>query len=521
MRKFPIDMKYTYWCLILTVILLSFLQSCSKSIVSTKKLVLTSNEISKVGQNVSILVDPLEPGISKILLSIESSDTKIDQVMKSYPYKFVWRPDNPGIYTILARGYSVVDGKVYTDQKKVFVYDTLPPYIESIKVIPERAYENDELLLQIKVGSKNPVIDLTASGIIVNSTNTTNLKIKPGYNYLRLGKISSVGDIQLFVKTKAYDTEDATVLKLSVNSIDRISPEIVVSADTFYSPESNVVIRITLRDNIGLSKFKLTFDDENVLEKNIQGTYYTEEISLGKKDMGTHAINVVAYDKEGNQSTFAKRIYVGGTALRFKVQLSPDDLIAGRTAVIAMIPEEKDISYKKIIYLVDGRKIAEYPNENVNKPQLFTLWEIEEGEHYITVYAESTDGRAGIGETNISVRDYNGPRFVSFYGNEKELKLGEDNYLIPGLITFKLTVEDPGGVSLTTKPKLLIKEDESEGFYRSLDMDVFEVSGDLRRVTFALSTYISIGYYYVSFMNVADKSGNLMRDVGRFLVYVQ
>jgi len=52
-------------------------------------------------------------------------------------------------------------------------------------------------------------------------------------------------------------------------------------------------------------------------------------------------------------------------------------------------------------------------------------------------------------------------------------------------------------------------------------MDVADVSADGRTVTFSVQTSLSLGYYYVSLMNVKDKNGNLMPDVGRFLLYVQ
>ncbi|MEN3042031.1 MAG: hypothetical protein ABDH59_01810 [Fervidobacterium sp.] len=509
---------------VLAVISIVAFQSCMKSAELNqplKALDIKVSQVGKVGEIIDMMIETLEPGIPKIFLSIESSDTKITELLKSYPYKFSWKPEKPGIYKVEAKGFSVVDGKTYVDQKQVIVYDSSPPYIEKISVIPNKLYEGDEVLLQLKIGSNNPKIDLTANGLLVDSPSTTNTQVSPGYNFIRLGRVQKNGLIQLFVRTKAYDTQDSTTLILQVNRIDRVPPEITVSADTFYSPESNITLRVTLKDNVELYKFRITFDGEAVVERNISGTIYTEEISIGKKDTGTHAINVVAYDKEGNMYTFAKRIYVGGAALRFKIELSPSELTTGRTAVIAMIPEEKDVKYSKITYLVDGKRIAEYPNENVKNPQLFTLWEVEEGEHYITIYAESEDGRAGIAESTISVRDYNGPKFVSLYANSVELKLGQDNFVSPGLITFKLTVEDPGGISLTTKPRLLIKEDESEGFYRDLVMDVFEVSSDLRRVTFAVSTYVAVGYYYLSIMNVADRSGNLMRDIGKFLIYAQ
>ncbi len=492
-------------------------QSCaSPKVGSNKKIDLRLNMITKVGEPVSVTVEPTEPGISKIELSISSSDTSISELLRSYPYRYNWIPDKPGEYTVETIGTSIVDGKQYKESSHVTVFDQLPPNIEDIKLIPEKPYVGDEVLLQLKIGSKNPKVDLAVSGALSQEST-----IKPGYAYLRLGSITNEGNVELFINTKTYYTSDATKLSFTVLPTDSEGPEIVVYADTFYSEQSNISVRVALRDNVALSNYSLTFDGDLISSKAINGTSYTEEVMIAPKDLGTHAINIVAYDREGNMSTFAKRIYVGGTALRFQVELSPAELITGRTAVIAMIPQEKDVTFKKVVYLVDGRNVAEYPNATTTAVQLFTLWDIEEGDHYITVYAESNDGRAGIAETVISVKDYNGPRFISLKANGEELSKSEANYVFPGLTVFELTVFDPGGINTSSKPRLLVREDEEDTFYRDLTMDVSNVSPDGRTVTFSVQTSLSLGYYYVSLMNVKDKSGNLMPDVGRFLLYVQ
>lgn len=522
MYKFLSKYLLVFYIGILLFVVTFSLVSCSKSVSpSGEKIKLVAPDVGKVNEPINIYVEPLEPGISKLVLTIDSTDTKISQYIKNYPYRYIWYPKRPGIYNLVSQAFSLIDGSNISKEKRITIYDINPPTIEDVKIIPERPYEGDEVLLQVKIGSENPIVELSTQGVVLGSSVENVFNIKSGYNYLRLGKLNSTGNVELFLKTKAYDTQDATTLKLTINPIDRVSPEIVVFADTFYAPDQNITIRVTLRDNVELARYKLTFDDQIIVDRSINGRQYTEEVFIGPRQTGTHSINVVAYDKEGNIQTFAKRVYVGGTALRFKVELSPSELVAGRTAVIAMIPEEKDVSYKRVVYLVDGQKIAEYPNENINVPQLFTLWTIEEGEHYITIYAESNDGRAGIAETNISVRDYNGPRFVSLYANEVELSKEASGRIIPGITTFKLTVYDPGGISLTTKPRLLIKEDEFSFYYRDIEMEVFEVSPDLRTVTFSAQTFMSVGYYYITVMNVADKSGNLMRDIGLFLLYVQ
>ena len=519
MNRFSAHIKGHWIVLIAIILCLSaiIIQSCSSpTVTSSKKVDLRLNTITRIGEPISIVVEPTEPGISKIELSISSSDTSVSRLLRSYPYRYDWIPDKPGEYDVETIGTSIIDGKQYKESSHVTVFDQLPPNIEDIKLIPEKPYVGDEVLLQLKIGSKNPKVDLAVSGALSQEST-----IKPGYAYLRLGSITNEGNVELFINTKTYYTSDATKLSFTVLPTDSEGPEIVVYADTFYSEQSNISVRVALRDNVALSNYSLTFDGDLISSKAINGTSYTEEVMIAPKDLGTHAINIVAYDREGNMSTFAKRIYVGGTALRFQVELSPAELITGRTAVIAMIPQEKDVTFKKVVYLVDGRNVAEYPNATTTAVQLFTLWDIEEGDHYITVYAESNDGRAGIAETVISVKDYNGPRFISLKANGEELSKSEANYVFPGLTVFELTVFDPGGINTSSKPILLIKEDNLDGFYRDLFMNVSDISSDGRTATFSVQTDLAMGYYYVTIMNVKDKSGNTMPDVGSFLLYVQ
>ncbi|MEM4208338.1 MAG: hypothetical protein QW153_02015, partial [Candidatus Bilamarchaeaceae archaeon] len=194
---------------------------------------------------------------------------------------------------------------------------------------------------------------------------------------------------------------------------------------------------------------------------SISGRLFNKSINLGRQEIGAHSLNIEAYDKEGNLSVFPKIIYVGGTALSFNVELSPSQPTAGASAVIAMVPDEKDVVYSKIVFLVDGKTIATNVAPSSDKSASgFTIWTVEEGKHFITIYAESTDSRAGIGETTIFVRDYNGPKFVSLKANDIELSKTDFNQVFPGPVIFRLTVHDPGGINLSVKPRLLIKEDE-------------------------------------------------------------
>jgi hypothetical protein len=226
-------------------------------------------------------------------------------------------------------------------------------------------------------------------------------------------------------------------------------------------------------------------------------------------------------DKEGNPAYYSKRIYVGSAALSFDVEVSPANLTAGGTAVIALVSQETNVKYTKIVFFVDGKAIDTSIASEGKEAKRFTLWDVEEGSHIITIYAESDDNRGGIAETIASVPDYNGPKFISLTANDKELKKDTPGYVFPGLVTFKIKVYDPGGINTGVKPRLLIKENDFEGYYRDLLMDAEEISSDGKTVVFSVTTTMGLGYYYITVLNVQDLSGNVMRDIGTFLLYVQ
>ncbi len=488
-----------------------------------QKISISIPSVAVIGTPININVEPKEPGVSNIRVSISNSNYSEWISLKTYPYTKTWIPREPGVYTVKAEGYSVTEGKWYTASSTLTVYDLVPPYLKDIKLIPEVPYVGDEVLLQLKLDGKNPFVDINVNGILSSSKSwfNTSTKTSDKYVYLRLPRITEPGKAELFLHSVAYKNEDSTKLIFDIRPRDLTPPNISVYADTFYSENSNVSVKIELTDDINLKKYMVTFDGEILEEVNISGRRFVKEILIGKRDIGVHAINVVAYDAEGNMNTYAKRIYVGGTALSFNVQVSPSEPTANASAVIAMVPNEKNVIYTRIVFLVDGRSIADFKSNGDASAQSFAIWSVEEGTHFITIYAESKDGRAGIAETWVSVKDYNGPRFVSLKANGIELKKTEGNYVFPGLVTFSLTVQDPGGVSLTALPRLLIKEDEFTTYYRDLQMEVEDVSPDGRIVTFSVTTSMALGQYYISVMNVQDKSGNLMRDIGRFLLYVQ
>lgn len=515
-----------FFGIFITVILVVSLASCvAKKLEdsNSQKISISIPSVAVIGTPININVEPREPGISNIKVIISNNSYNELMLLSAYPYSKTWSPKMPGVYTVKAEGYSITEGKWYTAFSTLTVYDLKPPYLKDIKLIPEAPYVGDEVLLQLKLDGENPFVDINVNGILSSSASwfNTSTKTSDKYVYLRLPRITEPGKTELFLRSVAYKSEDATKLIFDVRPRDLTPPNISVYADTFYSENSNVSVRIELTDDINLKKYMLTFDDKVISEENISGKKFVKEVMIGKSEIGTHAINVVAYDAEGNMNTYAKRIYIGGTALSFNVQVSPSEPTANTSAVIAMVPNEKNVIYTRIVFLVDGHEIADFSSNGDTSAQSFAIWSVEEGTHFITIYAESKDGRAGIAETWVSVKDYNGPRFVSLKANGIELKKTEDNYVFPGLVTFSLTVEDPGGISLTALPRLLVKEDEFATYYRDLQMEVEEVSPDGRVVTFSVTTPMSLGQYYISVMNVQDKSGNLMRDIGRFLLYVQ
>lgn len=516
--------KYIY--LIVPIFILSIFYSCSASKpdeLENPKISITHPENAVVDSSINISVQTLEPGIKNIRLVISSKDDSKAIILKEYPYETSWTPVLPGVYTLKAEGYSINDGKWYSAASTITVYDKVPPYIREVKLIPEKPYIGDQVLLQMKLDGKNPLVGVELNGKFSAYSTWLNNSIKTSnqYVYLMLPQLNDVGKVELFLRTVSYHNEDATKITFDVKARDLTPPNISVYANAFYPENSNISVRIELSDNVQLKNYKMIFDNETIADEEISGKTFTKEILIGKKDIGTHTINIAAFDSEGNMNTYAKRIYVGGSALSFSVQVSPSEPTANATAVIVMVPDEKDVTYTRITFFVDGKVISDYVSNGERSAQSFALWSVEEGTHSITIYAESKDGRAGIAETYVNVKDFNGPRFISLKANGIELKKGFDNYVFPGLVTFQIAVTDPGGINLAVLPRLLIKEDEFATFYRDLEMQVEDVSPDGKTVTFSVATTMALGYYYVTVMNVQDKSGNVMKDIGKFLLYVQ
>jgi len=523
----PFKSLIKYLIVFMILSLLTFISSCTSSGPSQneKKFSLQYPQNTFVNKSITFTVQPLEPGLTNIRIKLKKEGNNVYEQsipVQKYPYQVMYAFDTPGIYSLRVEGYSISDNKWYTEDGTITVFDVVPPIIEEVRILPERPYVGDEVLIQMKVKSQNPVVTYILDGKTTDGTWLTyNLTDKAGYVYKKLPPINNYGKVELFLKSVAYDMEESTKVSFEVNPVDREKPIINVFTKTFYPENSDISFEVKLYDDQALKDYQIEFDGEVVEEGLINGKTFEKAIRIGKKELGTHTLNIKVHDKEGNPAYYSKRIYVGSSALSFDVEVSPANLTAGSTAVIALVPLEKNVNFSKIVFFVDGKAIDTSISSGGNSARGFTLWDVEEGAHTITIYAESDDNRGGIAETIASVRDNNGPRFISLTANNVELRKDTPGYVFPGLVTFRIKVFDPGGINTGVKPRLLIKEDNFEGYYRDLVMEPEEISSDGKTVVFSVTTTVALGYYFITVMNVQDLSGNTMRDIGQFLVYAQ
>ncbi|WP_448375225.1 hypothetical protein [Fervidobacterium sp.] len=512
---------------ILIVLSLLILFSCTSNQTSSdsRKFSIVYPQNTFVNSKVTMSIQPLEPGLTNIRIKLKNFDSSVYEEairVPKYPYEIEWFFQRPGIYSLIVEGYSITDNRWYTANGTITVYDVVPPLIEEVRILPERPYVGDEVMLQFKVKSQNPVVTYDLDGKTSESTWIRHtLTDRAGYVYKKLPPITMPGKVELFVKSAAYNMEDATKVTFEINQVDRVKPVINVFTKTFYPENSDISFEVKFFDDQELNSYQIEFNGEIIEEGSIRGKTFEKAVRIGKRELGTHTLNINVRDKEGNPAYYSKRIYVGSAALSFDVEVSPANLTAGGTAVIALVSQETNVKYTKIVFFVDGKAIDTSIASEGKEAKRFTLWDVEEGSHIITVYAESDDNRGGIAETIASVPDYNGPKFISLTANDIELKKDKPGYVFPGLVTFKIKVYDPGGINTGVKPRLLIRENDFEGYYRDLLMDVEEISSDGKTVVFSVTTTMALGYYYITVINIQDLSGNLMRDIGRFLLYVQ
>ena len=516
-----------YLLFLLVVFIIILLSSCTsnQSTSNVPKFSIVYPEKTFANTNVTISVQPLEPGLTNIRIKLKNADSQVYEEeirVYKYPYEIPWVFKKPGIYSLVVEGYSISENRWYTANGTITVYDVIPPIIEEVRILPERPYVGDEVMLQMKVKSQNPIVNYyidgkTSDSLWINQT----LVEKAGYVYKKLSPINSAGKVELFLKTAAYNMEDATKVTFEVNQVDRVKPVINVFTKTFYPENSDISFEVKFFDDQELSSYQIEFDGEVIEEGSIRGKTFEKAVRIGKRELGTHTLNINVRDKEGNPAYYSKRIYVGSAALSFDVEVSLANLTAGGTAVIALVSQETNVKYTKIVFFVDGKAIDTSIASEGKEAKRFTLWDVEEGSHIITIYAESDDNRGGIAETIASVPDYNGPKFISLTANDVELKKDKPGYVFPGLVTFKIKVYDPGGVNTGVKPRLLIRENNFDYYYKDLLMEAEEISSDGKTVVFSVTTTMGLGYYYITVLNVQDLSGNVMRDIGTFLLYVQ
>ncbi len=516
-----------YSMFLLVVFLIILLSSCTsnQSTSDVPKFSIVYPETTVVNTNITISVQPLEPGLTNIRIKLKNADSQVYEEairVQRYPYEIPWVFKKPGIYSLVVEGYSITENKWYTANGTITVYDVIPPIIEEVRILPERPYVGDEVMLQMKVKSQNPVVTYSLDGKTSDSSWIKETIVgKAGYVYQKLSPINSAGKVELFLKTTAYNMEDATKVTFEVNQVDRVKPVINVFTKTFYPENSDISFEVKFFDDQELSSYQIEFNGEIIEEGSIRGKTFEKAVRIGKRELGTHTLNISVKDKEGNPAYYSKRIYVGSAALSFDVEVSPANLTAGGTAVIALVSQETNVKYTKIVFFVDGKAIDTSIASGDKEAKRFTLWDVEEGSHIITIYAESDDNRGGIAETIASVPDYNGPKFISLTANDVELKKDKPGYVFPGLVTFRIKVYDPGGINTGVKPRLLIRENNFDYYYKDLLMDAEEISSDGKTVVFSATTTMGLGYYYITVLNVQDLSGNVMRDIGTFLLYVQ
>ncbi|ODN30649.1 hypothetical protein [Fervidobacterium thailandense] len=514
-RKFP---EHTF-VNFLFVLILIVLFGCAKStqVPSTKLIRLKTVEYGRINEEISIIVETVEPGV-KIKSVTVSSDGSVQKlsIPSSHPYIISWKPTKPGKYTVEVTGYSLITGQEYRETKTVFIYDTSGPIIEYMRLIPPRPYKNEDVLLQIKVGGRNPLVKLVVEGAV-----SKDLEIPSGVSYIPLGVFSEERDYTVSVAAKVPDSDDATTITFRPTQRDAEPPRILINTDLFYPQNmSTIPVEFRIEDNVGLKSYELYFDGALKEKRDINGKVFNWTYVVTDVQNGPHTVGVVAYDDSGNIFSSSKTFYVGAAGVAFKIQVQPESPEAGQTVLIVAVPMEQigDV-LSKIVYFVDGKKIAEYPNEEISEVRLYTPWVAEEGEHNITVYVEAGGGkRAGLANTTIFVPDRTPPKLVRIKVNGVEIQRDAVNYIIPGEVKFEVEVEDPGKISTSDRPRLLLREDEFSYYYRDLSMYVSEIMEAERRVIFTVQTTIAPGTYKLEVKGVKDKTGNTLNVEGYTIV---
>lgn len=468
-----------------------------------------ASDVTETFKETEVMVDGNIVGAKNVMLEIvnEYNEKKIIP-LKKVPDSTKVVFEKPGEYSIVAKALSLIDGKEYSNYKpRVFVYDPQKPFINGFEVIPSTIFAGDEIILHLYVNTNNPKVKVETVGLSGYEKEEISMTTKPGDIFLNVGSFSKDGDKEFFVKVdNLVGMEYATKVNLKVYPIDNEAPAIVINSKFSYPTNSNIQIYVDISDDVKLSSYEIYLDGELKLKDTVdQKEMKNIPVQIGKLDPGDHSLIVKATDWIGKKTMKGQRILVGDTYLNFEIAISNEtNLIPGHSTIISVVPTEEGINFKKIVYFIDGKEYKRFDGD----VQTFVEWTVEEGEHYITVYAEDENGRAGINERFISVNDNNAPRLISMSVNGEKLDISKTNRISLGMNSISVYFMDPGGISKYATPILYIKEDHYPDYYDILEMKLTEISPDEKEATFTINTSIGYGYFYFFVKGVSDKEGN-------------
>lgn len=489
---------------------LFLLMSCAISNSSDKfNINIKAPDVAEASKEVDLIVDGDIIGAKNVVVEIsnEYNEKNILQ-MKKIPDSTKVIFEKPGKYSVMAKALSLIDGKEYVDYKpKIFVYDPEKPLVDGITIVPGTIFTDDDVILHLYANTSNPEVKVETVGLSRYGKEEISMTTKPGDIFLNVGSFSDDGDKEFFVKVdNLVGMEYATKVNLKVYPIDKEPPTIIINSKFSYPTNSNIQVYVDISDDVKLSSYEIYLDGELKLEDTVdQEEMKNIPVQIGKLSPGDHSLIVKATDWLGKKTMTGKRILVGDTYLNFEIAISNEtNLIPGHSTIISVVPTEEGINFRKIVYFIDGKEYKRFDGD----VQTFVEWTVEEGEHYITVYAEDENGRAGINERFISVNDNSAPRLISLSVNGEKLDISKTNSIPLGMNSISACFMDPGGISKYATPILYIREDHYPDYYDILEMKLSEISPDEKEATFTINTSIGYGYFYFFVKGVSDKEGN-------------
>ncbi|QTA38640.1 hypothetical protein JYK00_03785 [Thermosipho ferrireducens] len=508
-------MKKVQFYILLIIVPFLLISCVSKQVYSNGKLYITVPKVATIGKTTKISV------LSESLIGLTNGTLEIDGTVISFskiPTNVIWTPEHTGEFVAVAKAFSLADGKSYEATATILVIDDSTPSILSWDVLPKEIDTTKEVILHIAVKSDNNKVSVKTFG-----EKAISIEASPGNLYIPLGKFDTPELKELFLLVdNMYGKQDATTVVFNVNPYDTMAPDVQLQTNFSYPPNTNVIVTLRANDDVSLQSYRVELDGNIVAEatftsgtKSISGI----PISLGMLSTGQHSVIARVKDWLDRETVIGKRIIVGDTTLTFEVAISPqeDILIPGHTAIISMIPLEEGIEFSKIVFFVDGTEIARYEG---SAPQRFTEWTIKEGPHYISIYAESTDGRAGLNERWINVVDNDPPEIKDISANGKSLLSGDSVWVVPGPTKFTVKVYDEGGILKDSTPLLYIREDNFDYYYDVIELALSEYSADGKEATFTGSSVLGIGYYNIAVSGVKDKSYNELEKSQNYILNV-